>query len=80
MVEKAKIKMNSMTIVLLYANYFYVWSYNFVILFSVKTLNIQRPCKWKYIEWFIFSMKCTFPLTSKGVSQASNLQKGMRDT
>lgn len=61
-----------------YVNYFDI--FNSVILFSVKTLNIQRPCKWKYIEWFIFSIKCTFPLTSKGVSQASNLQKGMRYT
>lgn len=61
-----------------YVNYFDI--FNSVIFFSLKTLNIQRPCKWKYIEWFIFSMKCTFPLTSKGVSQASNLQKGMRYT
>lgn len=70
----------------------YVWkhwsdisSYNvnhfktvYVILFSIETLNIQRSCKWKNIEWFILVIKCTFQSTSKGVSQALNLQKGIK--
>lgn len=52
----------------------------YVILFSIETLNIQRSCKWKNIEWFILVIKCTFQSTSKGVSQALNPLKGMKDT